>query len=155
MEKFTVGAMPIGLTEGDNNNSKKKKMATKKKPGPIATAINNLIGRINKSLKLNAVVKTSDGKEIYYEGDLAKGTKVFEDEAMATPLADGTYTMEDGSTVTCVGGEVLKSLRQKPRKQLQKLRMVKEFSMMEKRKKELRFFRMLTKKLPLRMENIP
>ena len=49
---------------------------------------------------------TSDGAKIYFEGTLAEGTKVFTDEAMSMPCADGSMTMEDGSTLVVTGGSV-------------------------------------------------
>lgn len=49
--------------------------------------------------------KTTDG-EIYFDGTLDVGTKVFTDAAMTTPCSDGMISMEDGSTVTVMSGAV-------------------------------------------------
>ena len=50
--------------------------------------------------------KTSDGASMYFEGTLAEGTKVYSDEAMTMPTMDGSYEMEDGSTVVVTSGSV-------------------------------------------------
>jgi ATP-dependent protease ClpP protease subunit len=53
----------------------------------------------------NEVKETSEGVKIYYTGSLEVGTKVFADEAMATPAPDGVHTV-DGKKYTVAGGEV-------------------------------------------------
>lgn len=75
-----------------------------------------LTDRIKAALKIlsegeeNTIVATAstteDGVTFYYEGMLIEGTKVFSDEAMTTAIADGTYMMDDGSTVIITGGSV-------------------------------------------------
>lgn len=49
---------------------------------------------------------TSDGVVIYSADALASGVPVFSDELMSMPMADGSYLMEDGSTVVVSGGLV-------------------------------------------------
>lgn len=50
----------------------------------------------------NQSAKTSDGTQIFYADgtELEVGTALFSDEAMATPLAAGSYTLESGDTLT-------------------------------------------------------
>lgn len=49
----------------------------------------------------------SDGNTIYYEGEsLAVGTAVFSDAELTNPLADGSYTLESGDTITVASGSV-------------------------------------------------
>jgi hypothetical protein len=50
--------------------------------------------------------KTKDGKVISYKGEkLDKSVAVFEvKDGVETPLADGDYVMEDGSTIMVAGG---------------------------------------------------
>ncbi|WP_026463665.1 Clp protease ClpP [Adhaeribacter aquaticus] len=47
-----------------------------------------------------------DGSSIYFDGELAEGTAVFSDAELTTPLADGSYELEDGQTITVAGGTV-------------------------------------------------
>ena len=55
---------------------------------------------------ITSVKATSDdGKTIYYEGSLAKGTKCFADEAMSAPAPDGTYTI-NSNKYTVANGEI-------------------------------------------------
>lgn len=52
-------------------------------------------------------VKTIDGKILCFEGEIQTGTPIFEKTAEGeTPAVDGTYTLEDGSMITVVGGLV-------------------------------------------------
>ena len=53
-----------------------------------------------------ASATAADGTVMYYDGDLNSGTQVFSDEAMTTPIADGDYSMPDGSTVSVASGAV-------------------------------------------------
>jgi ATP-dependent protease ClpP protease subunit len=43
---------------------------------------------------VNAVIETKEGGKLYHSGEVAVGTAVFSDEAMATPAADGIYTTD-------------------------------------------------------------
>lgn len=67
----------------------------------VLNAINNL----GKPTVKNEMKKTKDGKSVYYDGALAVGTKVYDDEAMATPCVDGEYIIDD-NTYTVANGEV-------------------------------------------------
>jgi len=67
----------------------------------------NEITAIIKPTVKNDTVKTSEGVDIYYEGVLEMGTKVFADEAMATPAPDGVHTV-DAKLYTIANGEVTK-----------------------------------------------
>lgn len=51
----------------------------------------------------NASTTTTDGVTFYYDGDLGVNTAVFSDEAMTTPLADGTYSTADNTMVVAGG----------------------------------------------------
>ena len=48
---------------------------------------------------LNTTIKTTEGIDIYFEGELMEGTKVFLDEAMTTPAPAGVHTI-DGKLYT-------------------------------------------------------
>ncbi|MDF3076128.1 MAG: Clp protease ClpP [Sphingobacteriaceae bacterium] len=54
----------------------------------------------------NASSEKEDGTSLYYTGDLAEGTAVFNDEAMTEPAADGDHVLADGRTVTVAAGLV-------------------------------------------------
>ncbi|RNI26632.1 Clp protease ClpP [Rufibacter latericius] len=47
-----------------------------------------------------------DGSTIYHDGELAVGTAVFTDEALETPVADGSHELSDGRTITVAEGAV-------------------------------------------------
>lgn len=73
------------------------------------TAIKNAVNDIFKNETPEVVASTantSDGVAMYFEGTLAEKTLVFSDAEMTTAFADGTYEMEDGSTVTIAAGAV-------------------------------------------------
>lgn len=55
----------------------------------------------------NATVKTSEGIDIFYDGELAVGTKVFTNVEMTTPAPDGVHTVGD-KLYTIANGEVTK-----------------------------------------------
>lgn len=60
---------------------------------------------MNKSKVVN--VKTSEGVDVFYEGELQVGTKVYSDAEMTTPAPDGVHTL-DGKLFTIANGEVTK-----------------------------------------------
>lgn len=54
-----------------------------------------------------AEVKTNDGKVFTYEGDSIQNATLNEITASGlTPVADGSYTLEDGTIITVAGGKV-------------------------------------------------
>lgn len=67
----------------------------------------NEITSIVKPTTTNDTVKTSEGVDIFYEGVLEMGTKVFTDVEMKTPAPDGVHTV-DGKLYTVANGEVTK-----------------------------------------------
>lgn len=56
---------------------------------------------------VNAVIKTKDGAEIHFDGELKEGAKLFTDANMATPVADGTLETET-QKIEVAGGVVTK-----------------------------------------------
>lgn len=68
--------------------------------------IEKLFKGLSKSNFVAATVQTSDGKTLYYDGELATGTKIFMDEAMTQPAPDGVHELADGTKVTTANGEV-------------------------------------------------
>lgn len=71
------------------------------------TSFKNEITAIVKPVVTNDTVKTSEGIDIFYEGVLEMGTKVFTDVEMKTPAPDGVHTV-DGKLYTVANGEVTK-----------------------------------------------
>jgi len=55
---------------------------------------------------VNASVQLEDESYIYFEGELAVGTKVFTDEEMTIAAEDGDHTLMDGRTITVAEGAV-------------------------------------------------
>ncbi len=50
--------------------------------------------------------RLKDGTDVYHDGVLAVGTKLYVDEEMTLTAPDGDHELEDGTTVTVAGGEV-------------------------------------------------
>jgi len=67
----------------------------------------NEITAIIKPTVKNDTVKTSEGVDIFYDGVLEMGTKVFTDAEMKTPAPDGVHTV-DMKLYTVTNGEVTK-----------------------------------------------
>lgn len=67
----------------------------------------NEIVAIVKPATKNDTVKTSEGIDIFYEGVLEMGTKVFTDVEMTKPAPDGVHTV-DSKLYTVANGEVTK-----------------------------------------------
>ena len=65
------------------------------------------IQAIVKPATTNATVKTSEGVDIFYDGELAVGTKVFTNVEMTTPAPDGVHTVGQ-KLYTIANGEVSK-----------------------------------------------
>lgn len=53
----------------------------------------------------NEMRETSEGVQVWYDGDIEVGKKVWLDEAMTKPAPDGVHTI-DGKRCTIAGGEV-------------------------------------------------
>jgi len=77
-------------------------------PMTLKEKINNLKNAFSAfvSTVQAASTTTADGTTLYHDGELAVGVKVYSDEAMETPSADGSYELENGSVCTVAGGEV-------------------------------------------------
>lgn len=96
----------IALIKSETQNSN---MATELKE-EIKTGfskLEKLFAAFTKKAILNMTVKTTEGVDIYFEGELMDGTKVFADEAMTVPAPDGVHTY-DGKLFTVTGGVVTK-----------------------------------------------
>lgn len=108
---------PIAFVRAEQpqiNQTTDTKMAENKKPG-LWAKIKALLEEEGEDTgivatednKVVAVSKTlKDGSSIYYDGELASGTAVFSDAELTTPLADGSYELENGDTVVVAGGTV-------------------------------------------------
>jgi hypothetical protein len=48
-----------------------------------------------------------DGTIIYYDGELVVETAIFTDEALVTPIVDGTYILDNGDTLVIEAGLVV------------------------------------------------
>jgi len=74
-----------------NSNNKNNNM-------DILKSLNDFENRITALLKpkfKNETTKTSEGVDVYYEGVLAVGSKLFTDESLTTPAPDGVHTIGD------------------------------------------------------------
>lgn len=71
------------------------------------TSFKNEITAIVKPVVTNEKVTTSEGVDIFYDGVLEMGTKVFTEVEMKTPAPDGVHTV-DGKLYTITNGEVTK-----------------------------------------------
>lgn len=85
--------------------NKNQSMADNKETLTALGRIEKLINSVFKRAKLNMTVKTTEGIDIYFDGELGVGTPVFIDEAMTTPAPDGVHTY-DGKVYTVAGGVV-------------------------------------------------
>lgn len=96
----------IALIKSETQNSN---MATELKE-EIKTGfskLEKLFAAFTKKPILNMTVKTTEGVDIYFEGELMEGSKVFADESMSVPAPDGVHTY-DGKLYTVTDGVVTK-----------------------------------------------
>ena len=77
-----------------NVNSNKNNMDILKKLNEFEAKIDSFISKVGKGIK-NETTKTSEGVDVYYEGVLAVGSKLFTDESLTTPAPDGVHTIGD------------------------------------------------------------
>ena len=69
--------------------------------------LETLLNAMFKGKVVNMKQDLQDGTSIYTDTDtVAVGSKVFSDEAMTTAVADGDYTLVDGTEISVVGGVV-------------------------------------------------
>lgn len=67
----------------------------------------NKLSKILKIYKFAAQGKLKDGTEIFIDGDLTAGTKVYVITGEGNlPLPDGTYELEDGMIITVMDGAI-------------------------------------------------
>ena len=91
------------------SETQKTNMATELKE-EIKTGFSKLekmFAAFTKKTILNMTVKTTEGVDIYFEGELMEGSAVFADEAMTVPAPDGVHTY-DGKLYVVTGGVVTK-----------------------------------------------
>jgi len=96
----------IALIKSETQNSN---MATELKE-EIKTGfskLEKLFAAFSKKTIVSMTVKTTEGVDIYFEGELMEGTKVFADEAMTKEAPKGVHTY-DGKLYTIDGGVVTK-----------------------------------------------
>lgn len=100
------------LLKDKNNNNNMDNKEIKSQLDKIAGSLKNLfkVNNLNENGEPIAVqdstATAADGTVMYFTEDtLAVGVAVFSDEAMSTPIADGTYVV-DGSDVSVVAGLV-------------------------------------------------
>ena len=98
--RIAAAVQPITKQKTDNT------MATLKEEfAALAANLTNEFKNILKGKVVNMTTKTSEGVDIYFEGELMVGTKVFLDESMTTPAPDGVHTVEN-KLFTVVNGVV-------------------------------------------------
>ena len=100
------------LLKDKNNNNNMDNKEIKSQLDKIAGSLKNLfkVNNLNENGEpiavQNSKATAADGTVMYFTEDtLAVGVAVFSDEAMSTPIADGTYTVE-GQDVSVVAGLV-------------------------------------------------
>lgn len=98
--KIAAAVKPI---EKQNSNNMANQLKEEIAKG--FSKLEKLFAALNKGKVVN--VKTSEGVDIFYEGELAQGTKVYSDAEMTTPAPDGVHTL-DGKVFTIANGEVTK-----------------------------------------------
>lgn len=76
-----------------SNNSTNNKMDILKTLSDFETRIMGAINKITQKPVKNEMHKTSEGVEIFYDGDLEVGKSVWTDEAMTVPAPDGVHTV--------------------------------------------------------------
>lgn len=74
--------------------------------GWFAELKNEVLAAVKPQVK-NSTVKTSEGVDIYYDGELTEGTKVYTDVEMTKPAPDGVHTVGT-KLYTIAGGAVSK-----------------------------------------------
>ena len=102
LRNYKVIALIKSETQNSNTMSELK--------AEIATGfskLEKLFAAFTKKTILNMTVKTTEGVDIYFEGELMEGSKVFADESMSVPAPDGVHTY-DGKLYTVTGGVVTK-----------------------------------------------
>jgi ATP-dependent Clp endopeptidase proteolytic subunit ClpP len=83
---------------------------TKELKAEIKTGFDKIAQMFNTLLKgkvIAAALKLKDETTVYTDADSVDvGVKVYVDETMATPAPDGSHTLEDGTVIETVNGEV-------------------------------------------------
>lgn len=86
--RIAAAVQPITKQKTDNT------MATLKAEfAELAANLTNEFKNLLKGKIVNETTKTSEGVDIYFEGELMVGSKVFLDESMTTPAPDGVHTV--------------------------------------------------------------
>lgn len=88
-----------------SNNSNNNKMDILKTLNEFEARIMGAINKIGAPKIKNEMHQTSEGVQIFYDGNLEVGKEVWADEAMTQPAPDGVHTV-DGVQFTIVGGKV-------------------------------------------------
>ena len=78
-----------------NVNSNKNNMDILKALNDFEANITNKMTALIKGKFKNETTKTSEGVDVYYEGVLAVGSKLFTDESLSVPAPDGVHTIGD------------------------------------------------------------
>lgn len=94
----------VAITQ-TNKNTMANELKAEIKSG--FASIEKLFTNLLKGKKVNMTVKTTEGVDIYFDGELTEGTLVFADEAMTVPAPDGVHTYE-GKLYTVTAGVVTK-----------------------------------------------
>lgn len=78
-----------------NSNNKNNNMDILKALNDFEANITNKMTALIKGKFKNETTKTSEGVDVYYEGVLAVGSKLFTDESLSVPAPDGVHTIGD------------------------------------------------------------
>lgn len=88
-----------------NNNMSADNKEVKTLFGEIKSMFNQLISKKSDTKNASVTIEGGDTK-LWYEGDLAEGTPIFKDEAMATAADNGDYKLDNGKSITVADGKV-------------------------------------------------
>lgn len=104
MVRYAIAAAVEVPTKQKQNTNTMSELKKDIKDG-FDSIFNKLQDLISGGKKVNAYAVTNDGAKVYYDGNLGEGTKLFTDEAMTAPVADGEVIV-DNKSYTVSGGVV-------------------------------------------------
>lgn len=93
-----------------NKYTKVMSIETEKISG-LEKSINKILNFLTKKHIKNQSSKLEDGSELFYDGELEVGLKVFSDEALSEAAKDGKYTLENGDVLDVKDGAIAEIIK--------------------------------------------